>query len=209
MTIPAAAAASVCAGLSRDERGRLLGVEYQGIVCASLLLEKPLSGFYVTNITDAGLPFTAVIEMSALVAPEEFGGRALVYLPKYVAPDDPAFGLSDDELRELFTGALARMYPNFRAEEVLAFRVSRVRHVFPLPTLNYSGRLPPVTTSIPGLHVVNSAHITNGTLNVNETVQLAERAAALFKAAAAGGGTEEPGGAAAAAGAPVAAEVAG
>jgi hypothetical protein len=33
-------------------------------------------------------------------------------------------------------------------------------------------------TSVPGLHVVNSAHIVNGTLNVNETVQLAERAAA-------------------------------
>jgi hypothetical protein len=31
-------------------------------------------------------------------------------------------------------------------------------------------------TSVPGLAVVNSAHIVNGTLNVNETVQLAERA---------------------------------
>jgi hypothetical protein len=31
-------------------------------------------------------------------------------------------------------------------------------------------------TSIPGIQIVNSAHIVNGTLNVNETVQLAERA---------------------------------
>jgi hypothetical protein len=30
---------------------------------------------------------------------------------------------------------------------------------------------------VPGLHLVNSAHIVNGTLNVNETVQLAEDAA--------------------------------
>ena len=29
-------------------------------------------------------------------------------------------------------------------------------------------------TSVDGLYVVNSSHIVNGTLNVNETVQLAE-----------------------------------
>ena len=30
---------------------------------------------------------------------------------------------------------------------------------------------------MPGIHIVNSAHIINGTLNVNETMQLAEREA--------------------------------
>jgi hypothetical protein len=30
-------------------------------------------------------------------------------------------------------------------------------------------------TSLDGMYVVNSSHIVNGTLNVNETVQLAER----------------------------------
>jgi hypothetical protein len=33
-------------------------------------------------------------------------------------------------------------------------------------------------TSLPGLSVINSAHIVNGTLNVNETVGLAETALA-------------------------------
>jgi hypothetical protein len=53
-----------------------------------------------------------------------------------------------------------------------------VRQVFPLPTLDYSSRLPAQDASLTGLHIVNSAHILNGTLNVNETVQLAEQAAA-------------------------------
>jgi hypothetical protein len=43
-----------------------------------------------------------------------------------------------------------------------------------LSTLNYSKNLPKVKTSIPGVYILNSAHITNGTLNVNETIQLAE-----------------------------------
>jgi hypothetical protein len=37
-----------------------------------------------------------------------------------------------------------------------------------------------MTSSVPGVHIINSAHICNGTLNVNETVQLAEKAAATL-----------------------------
>lgn len=37
-------------------------------------------------------------------------------------------------------------------------------------------------TAVPGLHLINSAHIVNGTLNVNETVELANSAAARLLA---------------------------
>ncbi len=180
LTTPAPVAARVCRGLSDEEKSRLAGVKYQGIVCASLLLKRPLADFYVTNITDSFVPFTAVIEMSALVEREHFGGHSLVYLPKYVGADDETFALADEEIEERFVSALERMYPDFRRDDVLCFRVSRVRHVFPLPVVGYSTRLPATETSHRGLHVVNSAHILNGTLNVNETVQLAERTAARF-----------------------------
>ncbi len=123
-----------------------------------------------------GIPFTAVIEMSALVDRSQFGGKALIYLPKYVASNDPAFGMTDEEIRQSFIAALEKMYPGFHASDVLSFQVSRVRQVFALPVLNYSRRLPSMCTSVPGVHIVNSAHIVNGTLNVNETVQLAEHA---------------------------------
>jgi protoporphyrinogen oxidase len=180
VTAPGSVAARMAPQMTSEEKRLLNGVTYQGIVCASLLLRNPLADFYVTNITDP-VPFTAVIEMSALVDREKhFGGKALIYLPKYVAPDDPIFELTDDELRESFVSALERMYPHFRRDEVVAFKVSRVRQVFPLPTLNYSAKLPPMRTSVPGLSVINSAHIVNGTLNVNETVQLAERAAEML-----------------------------
>jgi protoporphyrinogen oxidase len=104
----------------------------------------------------------------------------LVYLPKYVPVDDPAFSRSDTELQTQFLEALAQMYPHFQMEDVISFQVSRVKYVVAIPTLNYSQHLPPQQTSIPGLHIINSAHILNGTLNVNETVQLAEQAAAAL-----------------------------
>ena len=180
VTAAAPAAARLCAGLTGDEMQRLAGVRYLGIVCASVLLRKPLAGYYVTNLLDPGLPFTGVIEMSALVRPEHFGGRGLVYLPRYLEPDEALFELPDAEIESLFLEGLMRVYPDVRHEDVLAFRISKVRFVMPLPTLGYSKRVPPTETSARGLHLVNSAQILNGTLNVNETVQLAERAAERF-----------------------------
>jgi protoporphyrinogen oxidase len=85
------------------------------------------------------------------------------------------FEQTDAEIQATFFTALKKMHPTLTDDDLLTFKVSRVRQVFVIPTLNYSQNLPPVTTSIPGLHILNSAHIVNGTLNVNDTVQLAER----------------------------------
>lgn len=185
VTVAAPLAARLVVGLPPAEQAAWAGVRYQGIVCASLLLNRPLSPYYVTNITDDGFPFTGVIEMTALVDPARLGGRHLVYLPCYVPSDDPLFALPDDALRARLLAGLRRMHPDLADREVLAFRVSRERYVFPVPTLHYSRRLPSPDTSLPGVHIVNSAQIVNGTLNVNETVQLAEAAAARLLAASA------------------------
>src|SRR4029079_2337898 len=60
VTAAAPLAARLCPQLSNTEVERLKNVEYSGILCASLVLRKPLSPYYVTNITDAA-PFTGVI----------------------------------------------------------------------------------------------------------------------------------------------------
>ena len=66
VTTAAPLAAQICSQLSAKEKGTMI-LRDQGIICASLLLKHPLSGFGITNITDSRVPYTAVIEMSALV----------------------------------------------------------------------------------------------------------------------------------------------
>ncbi len=181
ITIPSANAASICPELNEMERKKLTDIQYLGVICASLLLKKPLSPFYVTNITDDGFPFTGVIEMSALVDRKYFNGNALVYLPKYVTPDDPIFEQSDRAIQDQFLGALIRMHPKLGDDDVINFQISRERQVFALSTLNYSAQLPSIKTSIPGVFIINSAHIVNGTLNVNQTIKLAENILPLLE----------------------------
>ncbi len=167
-------AADLCPDLTPAETERLRAVKYMGVVCASVLLRGPLGPYYLTYITDPATPFTAVVEMTAFVDPAEVGGHTLVYLPKYVTPDDPLLGADDATVREAFWPYLQRMYPHLRDEDVLAFQVSRVKRVFAIPTLGFSEAIPPMTTSVPGLHLVGSAQLPFATLNVNDTLGLVD-----------------------------------
>ena len=93
--------------------------------------------------------------------------------PKYVAPDDPLF----DAERRRGPSQLPALPPadvprRCATTTSLAFRVSRVRRVFAVPTLGYSARMPSMTTSVPGLHLAGSAQLPFATLNVNDTLGL-------------------------------------
>ncbi|HEY7860618.1 MAG TPA: NAD(P)/FAD-dependent oxidoreductase [Gemmatimonadaceae bacterium] len=181
LTVPASRIPALCPQLSAAEQERLGLVVYQGVLCASMLIKKPLATYYVTNITDGWVPFTGVIEMTALVDKERFGGNSLVYLPRYLAQDDPFWKATDDEVRETFLSAIEKMYPAFTRSDVIDFRIARARDVLAISTLDYSSSaLPAARTSLANVFVVNSAQIASGTLNLNETVGLANRQAAVL-----------------------------
>lgn len=175
VTLPSGLAAKLCKGLSEAEIQKLNNVEYLGVICLAVLLDKPISPYYITNITDTRFPFTGVIEMSALVDKKRYlGDKSLVYLPKYVTSDDPLFNQSDDEIRSYFLDNFKKMYPWLTDDNIKFAGVAKAKHVITVAKLNYSDVLPGIKTSMPGVSIINTSHIKDGTLNVNETVRVAE-----------------------------------
>ncbi|MBI4883777.1 MAG: FAD-dependent oxidoreductase [Actinobacteria bacterium] len=180
VTTNAALAARLCPDLLAAERQRLQRVAYLGIVCVSLVLERPLSPYYLTYITEPATPFTAVVEMTAFIDPAaEVAGKTLVYLPKYADATDPLFQADDAEVIAAFLPFLEKMYPAFTPSQVTTARVSKVAQVFAVPTLGYSDDAPAIGTSVPGLYLAGSAHLPFSTLNVNDTLSLVEQVLAL------------------------------
>lgn len=171
-------AAAICPDLPPATARAFGAIAYQGVVCASLVLDRPLSPYYLTYLFDE-LPFTAIVEMTTLVPREWVGGRTLVYLPRYVAPDDPLHDLADSAILDRFLAGL-RVVHAVPDGAVLGARVARAREVFPRPVLGYSTQVPGVATGVPGVALVDSAQIVNGTLNVNESVTCATRGAAAL-----------------------------
>lgn len=173
-TLPSGISAKIAPEMSEAEKEKHQSIKYLGVICASVLLKKKLSDFYVTNITDANTPFTGIIEMTALIDPKEINGLHLVYLPKYVDSDDLQLNKDEKELSQAFLNDFLKMYPTLSMSDVSFCGVSKARYVFSLPTLRYSDNLPGINTSVKNYYIINSAQIINGTLNVNETIQVAE-----------------------------------
>lgn len=174
-TLSSSQSVNLAESLTNTEKEKHKNVKYLGVICPSVLLSKPISPYYVTNITDTGTPFTGIIEMTALIdKKQELNGKNLVYIPKYVDTDDQLFEMDENGIREIFLGSLMQMYPEISEADVLFFGVSKARNVFALPTIEYSDNLPGITTTLKNFYIINSAQIINGTLNVNETIQVAE-----------------------------------
>ena len=164
----------IAESLTDTEKKQHHDIKYLGVICPSVLLKKSISPFYVTNITDSWPPFTGIIEMTALIDKIETKGKHLVYLPRYVNPEDQLFEKNENQLKAFFLNPLFKMYPNLSEDDVHFWGVSKARIVFALPTISYSKKVPAVTTSLENYYIINSAQIINGTLNVNETIQVAE-----------------------------------
>ncbi len=175
-TLPTKANLAVCEGLKATEKARLDGVVYQGIICASVVLDRPLAGYYLTYLTDEALPFTGIVEMSALTGTGAFDGKTLVYLPRYVTQDDPYWTQSDEKIALQFMDALRKVHPDVTSTDILDIKISRVREVMAVPTIGYRENAPQTATSVPGLYFVNSAQIIDGTLNVDATLGVLDEA---------------------------------
>lgn len=173
-TLSSKESVKIAESLTDTEKKQHHDIKYLGVICPSVLLKKSISPFYVTNITDSWPPFTGIIEMTALIDKIETKGKHLVYLPRYVNPEDQLFEKNDNQLKAFFLNPLFKMYPNLSEDDVHFWGVSKARIVFALPTISYSKKVPAVTTSLENYYIINSAQIINGTLNVNETIQVAE-----------------------------------
>lgn len=156
---------------------QLESVCYLGVLCVGYLIKRPLTPFYITNIIDEGFPLTGLIEANHIIPSDLIGERSLIYLPRYLTQDDQFWDKSDDEVFEKFTAVLHRMVPDFNDSDILAWRVNRERYVQPLQDIGYSEKIVDMVTPLNNLFIVNTSMILNSTLNNNQVIQLAKKAA--------------------------------
>jgi protoporphyrinogen oxidase len=131
--------------------------EYLGVIVLAAVVRAPLSPFYVINILDAGLPFTGIIEATNALPRGIYGGRALIYAPKYVLADDPANSQTDESVAARFISGLRRVFPGLRAEDVLAVRILRDRWVQPIAAPGPAAVPGVPRTSVSGIYLAGGA----------------------------------------------------
>lgn len=153
---------------------------YLGVLLLLVVLRRQLTPYYTTNITDTSVPFTGVIETTNLIAPEHVGGYHLVYLPKYVYPDNPYTAMDDAALRTDFMGHLRRMFPDLTDDDIVTTRLFRERYVEPIHPIGGTDRIAPIATEIPGLYLANTSQIYPALTNCDSVTRHARHVSELL-----------------------------
>lgn len=145
--------------------------DYLRVLCPLLILKRRLTPYYVLNITDSSVPFTAVVETTNLIAPEHVGGHHLVYLPKYLSPQSDLAAWSDDRVQHEWMAHFRRMFPAFDPDDLVAFLVQHARYVEPLRPIGTTGQIPHIETPVERLYMCNTVMV-YPELNNGESVTL-------------------------------------
>jgi protoporphyrinogen oxidase len=172
----------------REYQQALDAVPYLGVVCPLVVMDRPLSPYWVINIADRHVPFTGVIETTSYIDPQYVGGHHLVYLPKYTAPGSSWPQMPDAAIRQHALETLKRIAPDFDERTVRQVLVHRERYVEPLHRMGGIDPIPAVQTPIENLFLATTAQIYPALTNGESVVRHARSVAALILRTACGRG---------------------
>ncbi|QEC50097.1 FAD-dependent oxidoreductase [Baekduia soli] len=163
---------------------------YLGVVCVVARLRRSISPYYALNITDRRIPLTTVVETTHVIDPQRAGGT-LLYVPKYVAPDNPDLERSAADVRREYLGHVRTMFPQLRDADVLATHVARASVAEPIHVLGARRPQPADLFPAAGLATASSAHIYPELVNGQAVLGVAEQLTAGLLERVGGHGARE------------------
>lgn len=134
-------------------------VNYLGNMCLVLQMDRSLSDTYWLNVNDPGFPFVGVIEHTNFDAPENYDGKHIVFISRYLATQDPVWAYEDKEYLDFAIEHLRRMFPEFDHSWVQDFRVWRAEYAQPVTERNYSEYVPKQATPFANATISTMAQI--------------------------------------------------
>ncbi|HEQ60002.1 MAG TPA: hypothetical protein ENN74_00160 [Firmicutes bacterium] len=160
---------------------RINRLSYVAVVCMVLELDRRFSRIYWMNNGDASLPFGGLIEQTNFIPPENYGGRHLLYISRYLDADDPIYRFTAAQGLDFFTPHLQKVNPEFSRDWVRKAHLFRYPYAQPIIRTHYSEMLPEFGTPIRGLYIANLSQIYPEDRGTNYSVRLAEQVVAQIE----------------------------
>ena len=183
-TLPTPLFFKIAKDLPRSYKKKYSGLLGLGTVNLVLALKKPFfkDSTYWLNVNDLNFPFLAVVEHSNFMNKAKYGGDCLVYVGNYLETTHEYFQKSAQELFREFAPYLKRISPHFSKKDIRRFWVFRAPFAQPVVGRNYSRKIPPIKTPVPGLYLANIQQVYPWDRGTNYAVELGTRVAELVHA---------------------------
>jgi len=176
-TIPTAILSRLVEPINPVYAAELSKIRYLGAICTVLLLKRPLSSIYWTNVADPDYAFGGVIEHTNFMPGKKYGGRHLVYLSRYLNTDDPLWAMDEPSLLGLQLEQLQRMFARPIDSTVQRHWVFRARHAATLTDLEFHLQIPRFQSPLKNLYVAGMCHIYPDERSVNNSIRVAAEVA--------------------------------
>ncbi len=149
-------------------------INYIGVVCMLLVVEKSITPNFWLNVNDPRIPFNGIIEFTNLDPNKDPSQlRKIVYIPYYLITTEERFSYSDEELLEEYVKAIKLINPKFSLEWISNMYVYRDQCAQPCCTTGFSHIIPPHKTPIDGLYLIDSSQLYPADRHLSGTISLA------------------------------------
>ncbi|WP_263819258.1 NAD(P)/FAD-dependent oxidoreductase [Salinibacter sp.] len=175
-TIPTPILSGLVEEIDDGYASSLRDIEYMGAICTILSMEESLSPVYWLNVADPGYSFGGVIEQTHLIPLEEYGGRHLAYLSRYVRHDHPLWSKDNEALLSQQLGELERLFGRDVKPLLNDHWIFRGRFAAPITGLKFSEKIPSYDTPIPGLYMAAMPHVYPDERSTNNSIRIAAAA---------------------------------
>jgi protoporphyrinogen oxidase len=152
-------------------------VNYDCALVAVLVLKESLSDIYWLNISDTEIPFTGLIEHTNFISSQEYNGKIILYLTKYLSVDNKLLTMSDAGIIDLYFQHLKKIHPRFDSNMVERYYVFRDRYAQPIWPMSYSALKPAYKTPVTGLYMANTSQIYPNDRGINFSIKLGKEVA--------------------------------
>jgi protoporphyrinogen oxidase len=144
---------------SPEYAAKLRRIQYLANICLVLEMKHSLSSTYWLNVNDPDFPFVGLIEHTNFESAENYSGRHIVYLSKYLPHTDALYGMDATELYSYALPYLQRMFPNFDPDWVIKVHLWKARWSQPVVEKKYGELIAGLQGPRPGFHLCSMAQI--------------------------------------------------
>lgn len=133
--------------------------KYFGVVCVVMALKQSLAPEFWTYVNDPRVPFVGVINYSPFLDYPGHEGHHIIYIPAYCMPNEAPYTTSDADILRSYKDGLKVVWPSFDDSWVREEKVFRVPNASLVVTGEYSKRIPPIKSPIPGFYLASLCQI--------------------------------------------------
>lgn len=182
VTTPLPVFLDLAEGLPVEYVKTLPTIKFRSALSMVLVLKKSFMNCYWLNVNDEGFPFVAAVEHTNFISPEEYGGKAILYLGSYLDPSDEKLQMSDEELLDLYLPYLQKINSNFDKNWLERKFVFRGSFAQPIVTTDYEEKIPSFKTPIRDVYLATMAQVYPQDRGMNQAVKSGKNAAEIIGA---------------------------